>query len=242
MTISPAEHFLNWQQDPFGNYLARVVFPDKAAELDITVGLVADMEVINPFDFFVEDYAERYPFRYPAGLADDLKPYLEPAAGTVGPVIEQWLARQPVTEGGQPVVTFLADLNAAVYGDVAYSTRMEEGVQTPDQTLSRKIGSCRDSAWLLVTALRHCGLAARFVSGYLVQLAPDQQPHRRVRAEPVRTSPTCTPGPRSTFPAPAGSVSTRPRRCSPARAISRSPPLPTRRRRPRSPAPPSPVR
>ena len=80
---------------PFGNYLARVVFPGKAAELDITVGLIADMEVINPLDFFVEDYAERYPFRYPAGLADDLKPYLQPAEGTVGPLIEQWLARQP---------------------------------------------------------------------------------------------------------------------------------------------------
>ncbi len=169
LTISPSEHFLNWQQDPFGNYLARAVFPGKAAELDITVGLIADMEVINPLDFFVEDYAERYPFRYPAGLADDLKPYLQPAEGSVGPVIEQWLARH-VTEGGQPVVTFLADLNTAVYGDVAYSARMEAGVQTPDQTLSRKIGSCRDSAWLLVTALRQCGLAARFVSGYLVQL------------------------------------------------------------------------
>ena len=177
LTISPSEHFLNWQQDPFGNYLARAVFSGKAAELDITVGLIADMEVINPFDFFVEDYAERYPFRYPPGLADDLKPYLQPAEGTVGPGMEHWLAGQPsLPEAGQPVVNFLADLNAAVYGDVAYSLRMEAGVQTPDQTLSRKIGSCRDSAWLLVTALRHYGLAARFVSGYLVQLAADQQP------------------------------------------------------------------
>jgi len=175
LTISPAEHYLNWQQDPFGNYLARAVFPGKAAELDITVGLIADMEVINPLDFFVEDYAERYPFHYPAGLADDLKPYLQPAEDAVGPVIEQWLARR-VRQGGQPMVSFLADLNAAVYGDVAYTARMEAGVQTPDQTLSRQIGSCRDSAWLLVTALRQCGLAARFVSGYLVQLVPDQQP------------------------------------------------------------------
>ena len=177
LTISPREHFLNWQQDPFGNYLARVVFPGKAVELGITVGVIADMGVINPFDFFVEDYAERYPFQYPPGLADDLKPYLEPGAGTMGPAMEQWLARQPpVPEGGQPVVNFLADLNAAVYGDVAYSVRMEEGVQTPDQTLSRQIGSCRDSAWLLVTALRQFGLAARFVSGYLVQLTADQEP------------------------------------------------------------------
>jgi uncharacterized protein (DUF2126 family)/transglutaminase-like putative cysteine protease len=176
LTITPSEHFLNWQQDPFGNYLARAVFPKKATELDITVGLIADMSVINPFDFFIEDYAERFPFRYPAPLAEDLKPYLQPGEGALGLGIEQWLAaRSPVPDGGQPVVEFLADLNAAVYRDVAYTVRMQPGVQTPDETLSRKIGSCRDSAWLLVTALRQYGLAARFVSGYLVQLAADQQ-------------------------------------------------------------------
>ena len=175
LTIKPTEHFLNWQQDPFGNYLARAVFPNKAAELEITVGLIADMTVINPFDFFIEDYAQRFPFHYPAQLADDLKPYLQPASNAIGPGFEQWLAaRPPVADDGQQIVDFLRDLTAAVYRDVAYSVRMETGVQTPDQTLSRGIGSCRDSSWLLVTALRRYGLAARFVSGYLVQLAPDQ--------------------------------------------------------------------
>jgi uncharacterized protein (DUF2126 family)/transglutaminase-like putative cysteine protease len=176
LTIRPSEHFINWQQDPFGNYLARAVFRTKATELDITVGLTADLSVINPFDFFVEDYAERFPFRYPAPLAEDLKPYLQPAEGALGPGIEQWLAaRPPTVDGGQPVVEFLGDLNAAVYRDVAYTVRMPPGVQTPDETLLSRIGSCRDSAWLLVTALRQYGLAARFVSGYLVQLALDQQ-------------------------------------------------------------------
>ena len=177
LTISPADHFINWQQDPFGNYLARVVFPSKAAELDITVGLVADMGVINPFDFFVEDYAERYPFAYPPQLAADLQPYLETPESARGPRLDEWLAARP-TPGpdGQLIIPFLSGLNAAVNADVAYSTRMEAGVQTPDQTLERRIGSCRDSAWLLVNALRHFGLAARFVSGYLVQLAPDQEP------------------------------------------------------------------
>ncbi len=176
LTITPSEHFLNWQQDPFGNYLARAVFSKKATELDITVGLIAEMSVINPFDFFVEDYAERFPFRYPVPLADDLKPYLQPAQGALGPGIDHWLAgRPPVADGGQPVIQFLADLNAAVHHDVAYTVRMQAGVQTPDETLSRGIGSCRDSSWLLVTVLRQYGLAARFVSGYLVQLAADQQ-------------------------------------------------------------------
>jgi uncharacterized protein (DUF2126 family)/transglutaminase-like putative cysteine protease len=172
--ISPAEHFVNWQQDPFGNYLARVVFPSKAAELDITVGLVADLQVINPFDFFIESYAETVPFRYPPELAADLQPYLETAA-LRGPVLDTWLAGLPEPGAeGQPTVPFLSSLNSAVNRDVAYSTRMEEGVQTPDQTLIARIGSCRDSGWLLVAALRHFGLAARFVSGYLVQLTADE--------------------------------------------------------------------
>jgi transglutaminase-like putative cysteine protease len=174
--ISPSEHFVNWQQDPFGNHLARVVFPSKAAELDITVGLVADLGVINPFDFFVESYAERFPFQYPPELAAQLRPYLETEA-VQGPVLDEWLAALPdVRAEGQPTVSFLSSLNSAVNRDIAYSLRMEAGVHTPDQTLTARIGSCRDSGWLLVAALRHLGLAARFVSGYLVQLAPDEVP------------------------------------------------------------------
>jgi uncharacterized protein (DUF2126 family)/transglutaminase-like putative cysteine protease len=175
LTISPADHFINWQQDPFGNHLARVVFPGKASELDITVGLVADMGVINPFDFFIESYAETYPFSYPPELEADLKPYLDIPDSALGPLVKEWVASSvtPPSEP-QPTVQFLGALNSAIYRDVAYSTRMEAGVQTPDETLTRRIGSCRDSAWLLVTALRQCGLAARFVSGYLVQLAPDE--------------------------------------------------------------------
>ncbi len=176
LTISPADHFINWQQDPFGNYLARVVFPTKSSDLEITVGLVADLAVINPFDFFIEEYAERYPFAYPAELRADLQPYLDTPEWSLGPLLDDWLAAFPTPDpGGQPMITFLSALNSAVNRDIAYSVRMEEGVQTPDETLSRRIGSCRDSAWLLVTALRHFGLAARFVSGYLVQLAADQK-------------------------------------------------------------------
>ena len=175
LTISPADHFINWQQDPFGNYLARVVLPGKASELEITVGLVADMGVINPFDFFVENYAETYPFSYPPELAADLQPYLDIPGSARGPLLDEWIAASATPSGdGQRTVQFLSALNAAVNRDVAYSVRMEPGVHTPDETLERRIGSCRDSAWLLVTALRQCGLAARFVSGYLVQLKPDE--------------------------------------------------------------------
>ena len=137
LTISPADHFINWQQDPFGNYLARVVFPSKASELDITVGLVADMGVINPFDFFIESYAETYPFNYPDELAADLKPYLDIPASALGPLVNEWVAASATPPSdGQPTVQFLGALNSAIYRDVAYSVRMEPGVQTPEETLT----------------------------------------------------------------------------------------------------------
>ncbi|WP_344754886.1 transglutaminase family protein [Gryllotalpicola koreensis] len=174
LEVSPANHFINWQQDPFGNWLARLVFPEKVDHLEITVGLVADLMVINPLDFFIEEYAERFPFQYEPALASDLAPYLRPVENSEQ--TDAWKAAlPPLTEGGTPTVQFLAELNAAVYRDVAYDIRMEPGVQTPDETLARGIGSCRDSAWLLVSLLRKYGLAARFVSGYLVQLAADQE-------------------------------------------------------------------
>jgi transglutaminase-like putative cysteine protease len=147
LTISPSDHFINWQQDPFGNYLARAVFPTKASELDITVGLVADMKVINPFDFFIEGYAETYPFDYPDELAADLKPYLDLPAPGLGPLVSEWVAASGAPPSdGRSTVEFLGALNAATYRDIAYSVRMEAGVQTPEETLTERIGSCRDTA------------------------------------------------------------------------------------------------
>ncbi len=174
LTVSPGSHFLNWQQDVFGNHLARLVFPEPATELSITVDLVADLTAINPIDFFVEDSAQRFPFLYEPELRADLEPYLRSVAG---PRTQQWLTSVgPPPEGGVPVIEFLANLNQWVARTIAYTVRMEAGVQTPDETLEKGIGSCRDSAWLVVAALRELGMAARFVSGYLVQLRPDVRP------------------------------------------------------------------
>ncbi|MFT4051179.1 MAG: transglutaminase family protein [Microbacterium sp.] len=173
LDIQPKNHFLNWQQDPFGNWLARVVFPERVSKLEITVGIVADMMVINPLDFFIESYAERFPFAYEPELEADLAPYLRPVDDSAE--AQRWRsALPPLPEDGMPTVLFLAQLNQRVHDAVEYSVRMEPGVQTPDHTLRSGIGSCRDSAWLLVSLLRQYGLAARFVSGYLVQLASDQ--------------------------------------------------------------------
>ena len=175
LTVKPSEHFINWQQDPFGNHVARLVFPEPSRELTLTVDLVADLTVVNPFDFFVEESAERYPFAYDPSLARDLAPYLQ--ADEPGPLLAEWLGNlpQPAT-GGTAIVDFLVDINQRVSGSVAYTTRMEPGVQSPDETLEKALGSCRDSAWLLVQVLRNLGLAARFVSGYLVQLRADEAP------------------------------------------------------------------
>jgi uncharacterized protein (DUF2126 family)/transglutaminase-like putative cysteine protease len=171
LRIEPAQHFINWQQDPFANHLARLVFPDKTTEFTVTVDLVAEMAVHNPFDFFLEPHAEVVPFDYGAALAHDLAPYLAKAPAT--PRFAQLLAS--IDRGEQRTIDFLVGLNQRLQRDIRYLIRMEPGVQTPDQTLVNGSGSCRDSGWLLVQLLRHLGLAARFVSGYLIQLKPDVQ-------------------------------------------------------------------
>src|SRR5437763_1673205 len=169
----PPKHFLNWQQDPYGNWLARLVFPEKVRELEITVDLVADMTTINPFDFFVDPSAESFPFVYTDDNARELSPYLELDAET--PLLSRWVtrARQRFLGGPISTIDLLVAVNHMVRDDVEYLVRMEPGIQAPEETLARAKGSCRDSAWLLVQILRRLGIAARFVSGYLIQLAAD---------------------------------------------------------------------
>jgi uncharacterized protein (DUF2126 family)/transglutaminase-like putative cysteine protease len=172
LKVLPKDHFINWQQDPFGNYLARLVFPDPVRTLSFEVDLVANIVVINPFDFFVENYATHYPFDYPPDLRKELAPYLEITED--GPRLRQWLSTVDCSR--QEVNNFLVDLNKRLEQDIDYTIRMEPGIQSCEQTLEKALGSCRDSGWLLVQILRHLGLAARFVSGYLLQLTADEKP------------------------------------------------------------------
>ncbi|RDI27494.1 transglutaminase superfamily protein [Pseudacidovorax intermedius] len=169
LRVEPAEHFINWQQDPFANYQARLVFPKKTTEFTVTVDLVVEMAVYNPFDFFLEPHAETVPFKYSKAQAEELAPYLvtEPATPLVAAYLEK------IDRSEKRTIDFLVQLNQQVQQDVKYLIRMEPGVQTPEETLEKASGSCRDSGWLLVQLLRHMGLAARFVSGYLIQLTPD---------------------------------------------------------------------
>lgn len=167
--VTPKVHFINWQQDPFGNYQARVVFPEKTTELSIEVEVIANMVVMNPFDFFVEEYAEKFPFAYRGQLPKELSPYLELKEN--GPLLTEFIAS--IDRSEKTINDFLVYINQKVYKSFKYSIRMETGVQTCEETLERALGSCRDTAWLFVQVLRHIGLAARFVSGYLVQLTAD---------------------------------------------------------------------
>ena len=172
LKIEPETHFINWQQDPFGNYQARAIFQEPTRALSLEVDLVADMTIINPFDFFLEASAEQYPFDYEAQLKEELTPFLEVKEN--GPRLAAWVADIPRTQ--KKLIDFLVDINQSLWENIKYTIRMEPGVQSCEETLEKQIGSCRDTGWLLVQIFRHLGLAARFVSGYLVQLVADQKP------------------------------------------------------------------
>src|ERR1700739_2383861 len=175
LRVEPRDHFINWQHAASGNFLARLVFPNPMSRLTITVGLIADLKVINPFDFFIEEWAEIWPsggLAYPKALADDLEPYLRPvdeAGDGSGPgeLVTEWV-RDFSVRNGTRTIAFLVALNQAINADVGYSLRMEPGVQTPDVTLRTGIGSCRGSPWAVVLVLRHVGVGAPVVCGYRV--------------------------------------------------------------------------
>ena len=168
LKVVPAHH-ISWQQDVYNNYLARLVFQETSDELSFEVNIHAEISPANPFDFFLEPGSENFPFHYPPALAKDLAPYL--VTETPGPALQGFL--DAVSREQRPTTSFLVDLNSRVQAAIGYIVRMEPGIQTCEQTLERRKGSCRDSSWLLVQILRHCGFAARFVSGYLIQLKTD---------------------------------------------------------------------
>jgi uncharacterized protein (DUF2126 family) len=165
---------LRWQQDPSGNHIARVSFDEGVFcdRFDILVELAVDIRPVNPFDFFLDGRAENVPFAYPAETARDLLPFFDTSDPSYagGPLFERFLADLP-REGS--TISVIVALNQAVNRAIRYVIREEPGIWTPERTLQEGRGSCRDSAVLLIAALRSRGLAARFVSGYLVQLTDE---------------------------------------------------------------------
>ncbi len=173
LTLEPADHFLNWQQDPFGNFLGRMVANEPTERFSVTVDLVAEMAVLNPFDFFIEESAREWPFTYSEAVKEDLRPYL--AVPKPGPLLAAYLESIRLPKDATTIDVIVA-LNQDLEKHIDYLIRMEPGVQAPEETLQKRSGSCRDTSWLLVHILRHLGLAARFVSGYLIQLKSDVKP------------------------------------------------------------------
>ncbi|HEX5221760.1 MAG TPA: transglutaminase family protein, partial [Verrucomicrobiae bacterium] len=182
LKVSPQKHFINWQQDPQSNYQARLVFPEQTREFCVEVDLVAEMSVLNPFDFFLEPDAQHFPFSYDHALDHELAPFRLKCSATpqfskyLGDVRRELLNGKTIGADGKPAlrtIDFIVALNQKLWKDIKYTIRMEPGVQTPEETLQLASGSCRDSGWLLVQLFRHLGIAARFVSGYLIQLKPD---------------------------------------------------------------------
>lgn len=176
LKVKPEQHFLNWQQDPQSNYLARLVFEEKTKEFTVEVDLVAEMAVFNPFDFFLEPDAEHFPFDYDAALDQELAPFLK-CIDLTPKFIEYYTLVEKELLAMKPwpprTVDMLVAINQRLWKDINYSIRMEPGVQTPEETLTLRTGSCRDSAWLMVQLMRRLGIASRFVSGYLIQLKAD---------------------------------------------------------------------
>ncbi len=171
LKVVPDNYFINWQQDPFGNHLARLVFPEKTNIFQVEVNLISEISVFNPFDFFLEESATEFPFKYEPWLAEELTPYLE--IKEKGPLLQKFLETLP--DKKQPTNDFLVSINGAVNQALSYIIRLDPGVQSCEETLKLKSASCRDMAWLLCQILRHRGLATRFASGYLIQLKLDQK-------------------------------------------------------------------
>src|SRR5258708_366765 len=169
LKVQSTDYFINWEEDPQGNYVGRLVFPDETHELRIEVDLVAETSVINPFDFFLTPYAEKFPFKYDSNERRELVPYLVKAPAT--PLVASYLAG--ISRQRCRTIDFVVGVNQRLAHEIRYLIRLEPGVQLPEETLANRSGSCRDSAALLVQLMRHMGLAARFVSGYLIQLVPD---------------------------------------------------------------------
>ena len=138
LQITPTDHFLNWQQDPQGNYLARLSLQRKTRELRVEMNLVAEITTINPFDFFIEESAEIYPFSYETWLAKELKPFLD--AEAPDSQLTEYLGA--IDRTPRKTVEFLVNLNGRLQRDIQYLIRLEPGVQTPAETLNRRSGSC----------------------------------------------------------------------------------------------------
>ncbi|WP_207421146.1 transglutaminase family protein [Desertivirga brevis] len=165
LSCQPQPKSIHWLQDAFGNSLARIIFPGSLNSLTINISFNIEPKDFDPFDFYLEDYAMTFPFNYEPETRKALCAYFEIADS--GPFLKLFLEGLNLKDIS--TVNFLVQTNKSVFQNIAYTEREEAGVQTCEDSLSGKTGSCRDVAWLLVQVFRHLNIAARFVSGYLLE-------------------------------------------------------------------------
>lgn len=165
LNISPA-HQVKWHRDPFDNAAAVVDFLEDADTLSIQSEVIIQHYAEAPLDFLVEEYAVDYPFHYAPRERANLFPFLQPAYLEDEQTIRTWLNQLGLEKPTLQTYSLLDQLSQTIANQFAYTVREEPGVQSPNQTLGMRQGSCRDFAALFIEACRFLGLASRFISGY----------------------------------------------------------------------------
>ena len=170
LTINIA-YQIQWQRDVYGNSIAIVSFTEPATELVITSDVVVEHYEEQPVEFVLAENALHYPFDYDPLEQTDLAPYQSAVFPQDHPLLKQWVSTLCDTSGTLNTVDMLRRINDRIVTELRYQVREEPGVQSPAETLSRGSGSCRDFATLFIETCRACGLASRFISGYLLDEA-----------------------------------------------------------------------
>lgn len=165
LSLEPGLHELNWIQDAYGNSIARAIFPNLVNYMKVDVSFSIEPVDFDPFSFYLDIEASNYPFEYDLETRKALCPYFDQEIP--GVLLSNFI--NGLNKVNIPITQFLVALNNRLFNEIRYTERDEPGIQSCEQTLSSSLGSCRDTAWLLVQVLRHLNLASRFVSGYLVE-------------------------------------------------------------------------
>lgn len=171
LNIAPKYHNIYWYQDIYGNFIGKLNMFEKTDYLSLEINFLAEIKSINPFNFLVDSHIEKYPFYYTKQEKKELSSFLE--IDESSNLLINWVNKN--VYNNIYITDFLVSLNQQLASEIKYITRLEEGIQTCEETLRTKKGSCRDTTVLLIQILRHYGLAARFVSGYLIQFKTDDQ-------------------------------------------------------------------
>jgi transglutaminase-like putative cysteine protease len=170
LQISP-EFRIRWKRDVYSNSVAVVEFLRPADDLVISSEVVVEHYEEIPLDFVLEDGARHYPFEYDPAEQIDLAPYQDTIFPQDQGVLKDWIADVCNPETSADTIALLTAVNTKIAKQLDYVMREEAGVQTPAQTVLTGKGSCRDFATLFIEICRHCGLASRFISGYVLNEA-----------------------------------------------------------------------